>query len=186
MSVNAGRIIGIGLILGMFGEAFSEPVSNLTIIAIEPVAGGMAIGVSWPKDFTDRLDVFARESLAPTGWSLQATGLATAGTNELWWADTPMSANTSMFYRVGNADLDSDGDGLPDARERLMYGTNEGRSDTDGDELADGWEVEYGLRPLNPADAGDDPDNDGYDNLLEFNLGLDPLAANTADVSEEI
>ena len=34
--------------------------------------------------------------------------------------------------------------------------------DVDRDGMDDNWEVRYGLNPANPADAGQDPDNDGY------------------------
>ena len=41
--------------------------------------------------------------------------------------------------------------------------------DTDADGMFDGWEWKYGLDPLNPADAGADPDQDGVINRLEYN-----------------
>ena len=41
--------------------------------------------------------------------------------------------------------------------------------DTDADGMLDGWEWIYGLNPLNPADAGADPDQDGVINRLEYN-----------------
>ena len=42
-------------------------------------------------------------------------------------------------------------------------------ADTDADGMLDGWEWRYGLDPLNPLDAGADPDNDGVINRLEYN-----------------
>lgn len=49
------------------------------------------------------------------------------------------------------ADLDSDGDGMPDK-----------------------WEITYGLLPLDPRDANEDPDGDGFTNLEEYKAGTDP------------
>lgn len=41
-------------------------------------------------------------------------------------------------------------------------------SDSDGDSMPDAWEHVHGLRPLDPADATDNPDNDAFDNLSEY------------------
>src|SRR5207249_2291642 len=40
--------------------------------------------------------------------------------------------------------------------------------------LPDAWETAHGLNPNNPFDAAQDPDNDGYTNLQEFQNGTDP------------
>jgi hypothetical protein len=54
--------------------------------------------------------------------------------------------------------------------------TDPTNADTDGDEMPDGWEVQYGLDPL-VDDAEDDVDGDGFRNLLEYIRGTDPLDA---------
>ena len=46
--------------------------------------------------------------------------------------------------------------------------------DTDGDGMADAWELVYGLNP-NLDDASLDPDADGWSNLEEYNAGTNPL-----------
>ena len=116
------------------------------------------------------------------------------------WEDANISSNARVrFYAVANrmdSDDDeltdgaeiflhrtdpnnpySDGDDLPDGAEVNLYGTNPNNSDTDLDELPDGWEVRNELDPLddgtidpNNGSAGD-PDGDGFDNALEFELG---------------
>lgn len=124
----------------MMGEELPEPVTNLVIFAIEPTTNGIALGIGWPEDFTNKLEVFARSTIAATGWAVISTNLSTSGTNSLWWVDATVTSNTSTrFYRVGNADQDSDEDGLTDARERMMYGTDEASIDSDGDGLVDGY-----------------------------------------------
>jgi len=49
--------------------------------------------------------------------------------------------------------LDSDDDGLTDYEELKIYLTDSYQADTDADGLKDGWEVKYGLNPLDPEDG---------------------------------
>ncbi len=46
--------------------------------------------------------------------------------------------------------------------------------DSDGDGLPDDWEKKHGLNPVNPADAGEDLNGDGYTNIEDFINGLSP------------
>ncbi len=46
--------------------------------------------------------------------------------------------------------------------------------DSDGDGIADAWEVAFGLDPDDPTDADDDLDEDGLTNVEEFLLGTAP------------
>ena len=51
-------------------------------------------------------------------------------------------------------DNDEDiGDGLPDILEVSQYGTDPNDIDTDDDGMSDGWEVKYGLNPLDDGEA---------------------------------
>lgn len=59
-------------------------------------------------------------------------------------------------------DMDSDGDGIGDRDERLVYGTHPGKADSDGDNIDDGTELAYW------GDAWSlDADNDSVVNLLD-------------------
>ena len=83
-----------------------------------------------------------------------------------WW-------ETTLFGSLGrNGSLDADNDGLTDRNEQIL-GTQPLVSDTDGDGMPDGWEVEYRLDPLKD-DASADPDKDGKTNLEEYLDGTDP------------
>ena len=53
-------------------------------------------------------------------------------------------------------------------------GTDSTFADSDGDNIPDGWEVLYGLDPLDPSDALLDTDNDGVMNVEEFRSNSDP------------
>jgi outer membrane protein OmpA-like peptidoglycan-associated protein len=107
------------------------------------------------------------------------------------------------FYEYGDAVLDqladSDGDGLTDIEEIMIYHTDPNNPDTDGDGLSDGDEVRiYGTDPLNPDTDGDglsdgdevhkyhtnprlaDTDGDGLsdgDEVLKYHT--DPLSRDT-------
>jgi subtilisin family serine protease/chitodextrinase len=54
-------------------------------------------------------------------------------------------------------------------------------SDSDGDGLPDYWEVEHGLDPQDPTDAGLDTDDDGLTNREEFAAMTDPNDADSDD-----
>ena len=83
------------------------------------------------------------------------------------------------------ADTDSDGDGINDRDERLVYGTHPGKADNDGDGIDDGTELAYwgdawsldadndGLINLLDADA----DGDGFYDGLEKHHGFNPADA---------
>ncbi|WP_224244180.1 beta strand repeat-containing protein [Hyalangium gracile] len=54
-------------------------------------------------------------------------------------------------------------------------------TDSDGDGLADDWEVAHGLDPTQPGDGALDPDADRLSNLSEFQTGTNPRDADTDD-----
>jgi hypothetical protein len=58
------------------------------------------------------------------------------------------------------ADLDEDGDGMPDA-----------------------WETQHGFNPLDPSDAALDANSNGISNLQEFLNGTNPLQASIPSTS---
>ena len=87
-------------------------------------------------------------------------------------ADQEAQAGTSDYT------ADSDSDGLTDYGEVFTYGTDPRHADTDGDGMPDGWEIAHGLNPLVNG-AALDPDNDGLNNLQEYQYGTDPHNADT-------
>lgn len=77
----------------------------------------------------------------------------------------------SAFFRLGTL-LDSNTNGLSDAYELLVYGTDPNDPDTDGDGLANDAELALGLNPL-VADTDGDGLSD-FDELLLSTNSLDP------------
>lgn len=69
---------------------------------------------------------------------------------------------------------DSDFDGLSDGDEVNIHGTDPLKWDSDGDTLPDGWEVQYGLNPLDPADAAQTAAGGGMSNLQHYEMGSNP------------
>lgn len=123
-------------------------------------AGG---GVMW--HFSNSWAIRADLRVGFAGGKSEAQGIATLGVMHRFGADLP------SMYTVSGGELDSDGDGLSDAYER-MIGTDPFNPDTDGDGLFDGEEVlVYGTDPLNPDTDGDGL-TDGEEVLI---YGTDPL-----------
>ena len=84
--------------------------------------------------------------------------------------------------------VDNDGDMLMNSLE-FYWDTDPFDSDSDQDGMPDGWEDTYsdrgvdgcGLDPTDGSDKFDDPDNDGSDNLREYNEGTNPCDADSDD-----
>jgi hypothetical protein len=72
-----------------------------------------------------------------------------AGDPIAWWL-VPIEGGSAYLYSV-TADPDSDDDGLTDADEINLFGTDPHNPDSDGDGAGDGFEVRLGTNPLSPA-----------------------------------
>ena len=155
-----------------------EADTNIVFFAVGPETNGMAMAVGFPSGFTNGLDLYACTDLVAGVWSVAATNLSTSGTNEIAWVDEEATNHVLRFYAAGNATLDSDGDGLLDAREFFVHKTDPAVPDTDYDGLDDGWEHTRGFNPLYFADLLSDPDSDLACNLEEFRRDTNPQQGN--------
>ena len=155
---------------------------EITFTSLQPT-NSIAFVLTLPDDMTNQVDIFTSTILQPGAWILAATNLSHPGTNLLHWIDSNdwlYNDPPNRFYAAGDAQADSDGDGIPDAREILVYGTDPFNLDTDGDGMPDGWEIYHGFDPLDPSDAHQDADGDGFSNLAEYQGAsnpTDPLSA---------
>lgn len=148
----------------------SAAESNILFTAVRDDNRGVGLEIRYPDGFTNRLDLFASTNLMPGSWLVLEKEMSTAGTNVLAWVDTGAGQFPTRFYLVGNAGVDTDSDGVPDARESLVYRTNPAVPDTDSDGIPDGAELLRGTDPVNggsgvvtlyvDSDSGDDA-NDG-------------------------
>jgi hypothetical protein len=137
-----------------------------------------------------------------TGWSLQRRRPLAYGNEPLHWK---AGAPTPGVVVVAAADLDTDGDGMPDMwedanllsrgnatdatqdadgdgltnLEEYLAGTDPHRADTDGDGMSDAWERANWLDPRDPLDGAQDPDRDGLSNLRESVAGTQPRNPDT-------
>jgi hypothetical protein len=100
-------------------------------------------------------------------------------------------------FRIYNASLDTDGDGVPDEYEPALglnptkadtnnNGISDGMEDYDGDGLKNAAELAYGFNPLlsdgngnGIADGLEDPDYDALTNSQELAIGSHPLNPDT-------
>ena len=83
-------------------------------------------------------------------------------------------------YQIGTdpTNADSDGDGLGDYDEVMVYRTNPLSADTDADGLPDKWEVDNGLDPT-IGNGSRDTDLDGLSDLQEYEIGTSPTLKDT-------
>jgi hypothetical protein len=100
-------------------------------------------------------------------FSLVATGASTAS------SQIPTSANT---LQIVTPDGDADGDGLTNVVE-VAINTNPLNAYTSGDGLPDGWQVFYGLNPMDKTVAGRN-DGTGSTILQDYKTGLSPINLN--------
>ncbi len=124
----------------------SAPFSVVSLAA----NGNGNMALSW-QSCTDHIYVVQSEtSLAPTSsWTDVAWMFGTD--QQTIWTDTNAVGQVQRYYRVARANPNWLNNGIP-------YG----------------WAVTYGLDPLDPNLASEDPDGDGYSNLMEFLNGTNP------------
>ncbi len=109
---------------------------------------GTTLSVFAPLGFTNRVEIYSTPNLVSDVWNIATQGLLPVNTNPAVWSATGVS---TQFFRAGNMDIDSDSDGLPDAREIIVHKTDENDADTDGDLVSDYTEI-Y----VNRTDPNDD------------------------------
>jgi hypothetical protein len=110
---------------------------------------------------------------------------------ELTWLDNyvllkigfseDLSHNTEYNITIGLAAKDLAGNRL-DGIYLLSFTTEKAPIpdiDKDDDNIDDSWELEKGLDPNNPNDAGFDNDSDNLTNLEEFTIGTEPFNSDT-------
>jgi len=174
---------------------------ELAISGMELLTNGFCLTVTYPASFSGQVwSVYQQNTPALNAdltnsfnglesiWSLVFDSLVLTGETATSWTDTqPMGSDTNgnplhRFYGVGSNEVDSDEDGLSNAVEQFIHHTLPGTSDTDGDNLPDGWEIATGLNPRSSVGVdgtSGDPDQDGLTNVEEWTLEADPMQFDT-------
>ncbi|MCB0032670.1 MAG: matrixin family metalloprotease, partial [Anaerolineales bacterium] len=141
---------------------------DLLTVAVHEI--GHALGLGHSRD--PRAIMYA--SYAGPRRTLSADDIA--GIQELYGENSnpaPPEVPTQAETPPPSNATDSDGDGLSDAEEQLIVGTDPNNADTDGDGIGDGVEV---INRLNPLDA--DMDKDGISDGDEIRNGTSPFFPN--------
>jgi len=131
---------GTGIMMAYTGA----PVTNIVFTCVEKKTNGVMLTIAYPFDlstyptncYTNRLEFFTCADLIDGYFDSKAITNVSSTTNWIEWVDTE-GTTTNRFYAAGNADLDSDSDGLTDAREKYMYHSCPTNSDSDYDALSD-------------------------------------------------
>jgi hypothetical protein len=136
---------------GMMRMMVPEENTNDLWLCLEPqTEGGINLNVFAPEGFTNRVEIYSSTDLISNVWSIAAQNLYPSGTNPAVW-------NTGFvpvhFYRAGNMDIDSDGDGINDAREIIVHKTNPNEADSDGDTVSDYQELYVNFTDPNNNDT---------------------------------
>lgn len=128
----------------------AEHTNNLWLCLEPQTEGGINLNVYAPENFTNRVEIYSCADLISNVWNIAVQNLYPVGTNPAVWN---ASGSEVRFYSAGNMDIDSDGDGINDAREKYVYKTDPNNSDSDGDTLSDYQEIYEGLTDPNNNDV---------------------------------
>jgi hypothetical protein len=142
---------------GMMLMEGGDPCTNEGIAVTSIVADTNGwITVTWESCLTNYVyGVLSSDELSTnTLWVGQAAMWGEDGTTS--WTDTNSVSIDHRFYKVVRTppDGDFDGDGLSNADELDVYGTDPLNPSTAGDGYSDGWKVQYGFDPRYALPSG--------------------------------
>jgi hypothetical protein len=161
-------------------QALDDPdPQELYVGMVRPLADGSGIElytqVPWSIGI---VGLYSKSNLLDPDW--EQSGSFYVDTQPFWVQAIP-DGDIGFFF-VANHVLDTDSDGVIDALEIFINGTDPNNSDSDGDGLSDGDELWiYGSDALNP-----DSDGDGLTDGFEALYGGDPNGNNNSDVPDDL
>ena len=99
-SLQTAEPEGGGMMMMLLGDPEFE------FSAIARLTNGLQMTVTFPSEFTNRMDIFSSTNLVAFSWQVAASALSTTGGSPLVWTDTSFPS-TWRVYAAGDADLDS-------------------------------------------------------------------------------
>ena len=137
------------------GTIFDVPTKVLSVVASDPDRGPCPLRYTWSRP-TGPARVVFRPNHA-----------------------TNASSTTATFCAPGDYTIQVEiFDGINRTVEQVLIKVALVSSDTDGNLIADAWEVMHGLNPLNRDGGQDDEDGDRITNLDEYVTGTSPTNGN--------
>ncbi len=157
----------------LLGLSILQPVllsSNSLSLTATNVQSGIVLDLL----YTTNLALLPSPALCGTNWAWITRGAV----DQITFSITNLPQQ--IYFRLGNALIDSDGDGLPDAYEMLVSHTDPNVFNVptgDGYGTPDAWYILHGLNPATSGIGNDDPDTDGLVSRREYLWGSDPQTA---------
>jgi hypothetical protein len=164
---GAGNLQWVGSAPGMGGtNAYQVWITNVTAVAAGN--GTMNVTFTIAGGLPGYLyDVFATGALQGPLANGTWVWLGQGSTCNTYTVNIP----TRHAFLILGTPLDTDGDGLTDAYEKLVSHTDPTQAQTDVYGVPMAWYLQYGL---NPTSGGQDPDHDGLLNYQEYLYGTKP------------
>jgi len=157
--------------LGASGSCVTSSDVWLTNVTASATTQPMTFNFTIAGGFYGQMyDVFATPALTSPLTNGLWSWLGQGGTCSAYSIPNLPTVGAALF--ILGTPLDSDGDGLTDAYERLSSHSDPNVVDTDGTGMPDGWQVlHFGGIGNNP---NSDPDQDSLTNFKEYLYGSDP------------
>ena len=161
----------------------SPPLRTGIWVELDFDTSNPTVNIHASDGITNRVELYSREHLDKGGWNYFPHLTANlASNNPASFLIEP--SMHSQFYIARSADVDSDGDGIPDAREQVVFGTD-AFNGNDVTRKAQQWEPLSPVHAVRLARSGSTLFVSGNQTLSQFDLSdpLSPVRIASTDIS---